>query len=214
MSNADIHAIIFDSDGTLVDSEPISLAVLCELFATFDVVVPFEDAVENWSGADLHVVMRQVEAEHGIKFPATFLDDFRVRQLECLSESVQPIPGADDLLKSINKPRCVASNAPVVKVQLCLETTGLIKHFNLDRILSSYQVQAWKPDPAVFFHAAKQMQVDPKHCAVVEDSIYGVDAGIAAGMQVFAYDPKSEMPDRLGVTKVSRLIDLTDVLSS
>ena len=72
-------------------------------------------------------------------------------------------------------------------------------------------MQKWKPDPAVFLYAAKQMGFDPKYCAVVEDSVFGVQAGLTAGMQVFAYDPYGRIPEAPGVTKIKRLTELIEV---
>jgi beta-phosphoglucomutase-like phosphatase (HAD superfamily) len=94
------------------------------------------------------------------------------------------------LVESLNVPYCIASNAPADKIELSLRVTGLLPLFE-GSIHSAYQIGCWKPDPALFLHAARGMGVAPEQCAVVEDSIAGVRAGIAAGMAVFAYQPHS-----------------------
>ena len=213
MSAADIQAVIFDSDGTLVDTERLSITVLCEQFGLLGIDVPVDQAVANWAGRDLHEVLRNVATESGQTIPDSFLDDFRDRQLAKLESEVQPIRGAADLLRQITMPKCVASNAPVVKVELCLRTTGLLDYFHADRLFSAYQVNEWKPNPAVFLHAAKEMGFAPENCAVVEDSESGVQAGIAAGMTVFALDPNSKLPAMDGVAKIKKLTELVGVLT-
>ena len=213
MVAADIQAVIFDSDGTLVDTERLSITVLCEQLALLGIDKPAEQAVQQWAGRDLHVLLREVAAETGITIPESFLDDFRVHQMAKLATDVQPIAGANELLQQVTMPKCVASNAPVVKVELCLRTTGLLKYFQPDHLFSAYQVNVWKPDPAVFLHAAEKLSVAPEKCAVVEDSMAGVQAGVAAGMTVFALDPKNELPSINDVTKISKLTDLIGILS-
>lgn len=212
-SAAPIRAVIFDCDGTLVDSETISLAVLMECVAEQGLHITHEEAMERFAGNELSVVFREFESRLGRKLPDDFLDSFRQRQMSHLEERVEAIPGAHDLLGGIELPYCVASNAPLNKIQLVLRTTGLIRHFDESRIFSAYQVQVWKPEPDLFLLAADRLGIDPRECAVVEDSIFGVKAGLAAGMQVFAYDPHQRLPDEFPtVRSVSQLAELSDIL--
>jgi beta-phosphoglucomutase-like phosphatase (HAD superfamily) len=95
--------------------------------------------------------------------------------------------GALELLEAMHLPFCMASNGQHEKMQVTLSTTGLL-HFFEGRIFSAYEVNAWKPDPELFLHAARQFGADPACCAVIEDSLPGVEAGLAAGMQVFVLD--------------------------
>jgi beta-phosphoglucomutase-like phosphatase (HAD superfamily) len=92
------------------------------------------------------------------------------------------------LVAALNIPMCVASSGPREKIELSLSLTGLLPFF-AGRIFSSYEVGFWKPDPGLFLHAAKAMAVEPSRCVVVEDSLPGIQAGIAAGMTVFAFQP-------------------------
>ena len=123
-----------------------------------------------------------------------------------------PLPsgfGRVDLVAAMTGPICVASSGPMEKIRLSLSLTGLLPFFE-GRIFSSYDLGCWKPDPGLFVHAAHVMGVAPNHCAVVEDSLPGVRAGLAAGMTVYAllspgFDD-SVLPD--GVVKVTRLADL------
>lgn len=204
--------MIFDCDGTLVDSETISLAVLMQCVAEQGLHISHEEAMERFAGNELSVVFREFESRLGRALPDDFLDSFRQRQMSHLEEKVEAIPGADDLLQTLALPFCVASNAPLNKINLVLKTTGLIRHFDESRIFSAYQVEVWKPEPDLFLLAAERLGFAPEECAVVEDSIFGVKAGLAAGMQVFAYDPHSRLPEGYSaVPSVSHLGKLTNV---
>lgn len=209
----EIKAVIFDCDGTLVDSETISLAILIECVAEQGLQISHEEAMERFAGNELSVVFREFEERLGHPLPEDFLDSFRQRQMGVLEERVQPIAGADELLASMTLPFCVASNAPLNKVNLCLKTTGLIRHFSTDRIFSAYQVNVWKPEPDLFLLAAESLGVAPENCAVIEDSLFGLKAGFAAGMQVFGYDPHQKLPTDLGpATMVRKLAELKPML--
>ena len=101
---------------------------------------------------------------------------------------LRAVEGIHAALDAIRLPTCVASSGPPEKIRLSLELTGLLPRFD-GRIFSAYEVGSWKPDPGLFLHAAEAMGVPPDECAVVEDSVPGVRAGVAAGMRVFAYAP-------------------------
>ena len=206
-----IKAILWDCDGTLVDSEVISLKVLVDLVAHHGLSIPPQQAVEEWSGCDLHEVIEEIGRRLGKPLPANFIDTFREHQLARLAVDVQPVAFAESLLTGMSLPYCVASNAPQNKIRLCLQTTGLLPYVDPNLIFSAYDIQAWKPKPDLFLLAAERLGVAPKACAVVEDSGVGIDAGLAAGMVVFGYDPHHRLPSRPGVIEVSCLDQLRPI---
>jgi len=110
--------------------------------------------------------------------------------------TLRPMPGAYDLLSKLRIPFGVASNGPREKVQLTLDLTGLLP-FVGDRIFSAYDHGCFKPEPGLFLQAARVLGQEPQHCAVVEDSIPGLIAGVAAGMQVFSLHDRIGMPEEL-----------------
>lgn len=211
MNSDSIDAVIFDCDGTLVDSEVLSLQVLVDYVGEFGVRITHEEAMLNFAGNELSVVLTDIEQRLGKPLPTEFLDTFRTRQIALLSESVQPCPGADRLLAALSVPFCVASNAPLNKIDICLEATGLKPFFDADRIFSAYTIEKWKPAPDLFLSAAAALNVPPERCAVIEDSRFGIDAGLAAGMHVFAYCPHQQplAPDYAG--KVHRIEHLNEL---
>lgn len=213
MPEAEINAVIFDNDGTLVDSEKLSIAVLVDYVTEFGYQITLPDALRNWSGGELPKIFAKVQQELGMKLPDDHLDQFRSRQMARLATDVEPIDGAAELLESLTLPYCVASNAPLNKMALCLETTGLARFFPDTRRFSAYEIEMWKPEPDLFLLAARALGVPAEHCAVVEDSLYGIEAGLNAGMTVFAYDPHDELELPGRVTPVRSLHELRGLLS-
>lgn len=180
-------AIIFDSDGTLVDSEHLLSEVLVEQAAGFGIALPLEEATARFRGGRMADSIAYLEGLQGKSLPKSFESDLRKRLAEVLTSRLHPVDGALELVRSLAVPFCVASNAPRAKVELCLEVTGLLPYFK-GRIFSSYEVGLFKPDPGLFVHAARSLGVSPGRCAVVEDSAPGIRAGLAAGMAVFALE--------------------------
>ncbi len=188
-----IDAVIFDCDGTLVDSEHLGNVVLAELITAEGLALTSDEATRRFRGMRLSHCLSQLETELGRPLPATFIVDFRRLSAEAFQTKLQPIPGANELIQSISVPICVASSGPREKIELSLSLTGLLPHF-AGRIFSSYEVGSWKPDAGLFLHAAVSLGVHPSRCAVVEDSLPGIHAGLAAGMIVYAFQPTSLDP--------------------
>ena len=209
---AQVEAVIFDHDGTLVDSETITLDLLATMAVEAGAEVYPED-VERFVGADLRLVLAEIERRRGSRLPRDFLDTFRARQEQAIRDDLTEIDGASDLLAAIDLPIAVASNAPVVKLELCLGVTGLDRYFQSKHLVSAYDVGAWKPDPAVFVEAARILGHAPENCAVVEDSAPGLAGAVAAGMQVFALDANGTLPKFDGVTTVGSLHELHEFLT-
>ncbi|MEP3478175.1 MAG: HAD-IA family hydrolase [Fuerstiella sp.] len=204
-----IEGVIFDCDGTLVDSEIISMQVLQQLCLDQGLTLSMEEAMDSFAGNELAVVLQILEDKLNGKLPVDFLDTFRSKQLAELAASLTAIHGAHELVKSLTVPTCVASNAPLSKVNLCLQITALDQFFPADRIFSAYTIEKWKPAPDLFLQAAQALAVPPQNCLVVEDSLFGVQAGVAAGMQVVALDRHSrlnELPE--GVVRVECLTEI------
>lgn len=188
-----MKAVIFDCDGTLVDSEVLTNEVLVEAVAEHGLIVSVDDAVRAFRGGKMADCVAQLEAQLGRQLPADFVPSFRARTAAAFRSRLRPIDGALELVRSVCGSACVASSGPMEKIELSLSLTGLLPFFE-GRIFSSYDVGSWKPDPGIFLHAARAMGVAPADCAVVEDSVPGIRAGLAAGMTVFAFQPHEVDP--------------------
>ena len=213
MINPDFDAIIFDCDGTLVDSEPITVGVLVEFVREFGLELDYEEALPLFVGRDMPAIVVELQSRMGIDLPPTFCDEFRNRQAIALRRDVQAIAGAHELLDAMTRQFCVASNAPQEKISINLKTTGLDPYFTEHRTFSAYDINVWKPEPDLFFFAAERMQVDVSRCVVIEDSQAGIEAGLAAKMQVIGYSPDPDDVPTDTVPFVHSLVDLIDVLA-
>ena len=178
--------IIFDCDGVLVDSEATSIGVIVDLAGEMGHSMNLEKAIAEFSGQSLQYCFEYIENASGQKFPTDIANIYRTRTYKAFEESLKPISGIHELLERLKIPCCVASNAPLDKIQLNL---GLLKltHFFGNNIFSAYDIQKWKPEPDLFLHAAKTMGFEPKDCLVVEDSLAGVLAAKAGGFEVMGY---------------------------
>ncbi len=178
--------VIFDCDGTLVDSEPLAAEALVGLAADFGLPVSVQELLSpRFKGRSMADCVAELERRRAAPLPGTFVEELRRRTAVMLRERLLPLEGALDPLRSLSVPMCMASNGPREKIELSLSTTGLLPFFQ-GRIFSAYEVGAWKPDPQLYLHAARAMGAVPARCAVVEDSLPGVLGAVAAGMEVFA----------------------------
>ena len=207
-----IDAVLFDCDGVLVDSERVAVECIVELAARFGARFGFEEALRRFTGGRMADTLRHIEERGRCKLPDGFEDDLRAHMATEFEHRLEPIEGAAALVEALDVPYCVVSNGPRSKMEVTLRVTGLLDHF-AGRIVSAYEVGVWKPDPALFLHAARMLGVAPERCAVVEDSDYGIAAGVAAGMQVFALVPGERAPAAPdGVVAVASLAELHDRL--
>jgi HAD superfamily hydrolase (TIGR01509 family) len=178
--------VIFDCDGVLVDSEPISNRLLAQALTRIGLPTTTEDSIDAYMGRSWDTNVAEIEARLGRPVP----DDLRARVNEdmfaAFRRELAPVPGIDAALQRIELPRCVASSSDPAHLRFVLEHTGLLEHVG-NHLFSAAEVQHGKPAPDLFLHAAAQMGWAPADCAVVEDSPAGVQAGLAAGMTVFGY---------------------------
>ncbi|WP_157269488.1 HAD family hydrolase [Azohydromonas aeria] len=194
MTPISFDAVIFDCDGTLVDSEPILAATVREQALALGVAPALLEDLHAMKGQSMALTLSLIARRWGRPLPADFEATVRARMAEVFQERLQPMPGAQALLRRLRLPCCVATNGPRAKTELTLALTGLLPLLRPDRIFSAYDVGAFKPDPALFLHAARALGVAPGRCAVVEDSESGVRAGLAAGMQVHVLRSAQPLP--------------------
>lgn len=180
--------VIFDCDGVLVDSEPITNRLLAEELSSAGLPISAEEAIELFVGgtiASVHAQARQM----GATLPDNWVDGFYPRMIGRLAAEVELIPGIEDVLARLARaglPHCVASNGPMLKMQATLGRTGLWDRL-AGRLYSAHDVGSAKPEPDLFLHAAQSMGVPPHRCVVVEDSASGARAAQSAGMRCFGF---------------------------
>lgn len=206
-----IEAVIFDCDGTLVDSEPLGFESIIEHAsahgATFDL-----PELAAMKGQSMRSYLATVAARLDKPLPDDYEATLRERMAATFRARLQPMPGAADMLARLKIPYCVASNGPRSKIELTLGITGMLDRFG-GRIYSAYEVGSFKPDPGLFLYAANAMGVPPERCAVVEDSVSGVKAGLAAGMAVYVLRSAEPLPAELA-SKVHAMDHLAELIEA
>jgi len=193
-------AVVFDCDGVLVDSEPISNATLAQVLTEIGLPTTVEQSVEAFLGRSWqHVLSVVTERRGGREPPADLHARYRERLFARFDAELEPVSGiaaALDLLAQEGIPTCVASSGSHDRIRHGLSATGLLDYFDDERIFSATDVEHGKPAPDLFLHAANRMGFDPRTTVVVEDSPAGVRAGVAAGMRVLGYAERTPA-DRL-----------------
>ncbi|MEU6480816.1 HAD family hydrolase [Streptomyces sp. NPDC047017] len=208
--------VIFDNDGVLVDSEPISNRHLAAYLTELGHPTSYEDSIRDYMGSAMHRIHDLVLERTGQRLPDDFDDVFHARVFAAFQRELQPVPDVGTVLEKLaadGTPYCVASSGSHERIRVGHRTTGLDRWFDESRIFSSQDVGRGKPAPDLFLHAAQRMGVAPGRCVVVEDSPLGVQAAVAAGMDVYGFTAMTPA-DRLdGATQLfAKMGDLPDLL--
>ncbi|MFJ5839772.1 HAD family hydrolase [Streptomyces shenzhenensis] len=208
--------VIFDNDGVLVDSEPISNRLLAAYLTELGHPTSYEDCLRDYMGAALHRVHDLVAERTGQRLPDDFDDVFHTRVFAAFERELKPVSGAVGVLEKLaadGVPYCVASSGSHERIRVGHRTTGLDRWFEDSRIFSSQDVGRGKPAPDLFLYAAERMGVAPERCVVVEDSPLGVRAAVAAGMDVYGFTAMTP-PEKLADAGqlFSDMRELTDLL--
>jgi HAD superfamily hydrolase (TIGR01509 family) len=183
-----VDAVIFDSDGVLVDSEPIGNATLAQLLTEIGLPMTTEDSMRQFLGRRFSSVEEVVAQKLGRPAPPELRERYYARLFASFErDGLAPVPGVAEALDAIDLPRCVASSGPHEKIRRALRAAGLADRFPEQAIFSAQDVAHGKPAPDLFLHAAAEMGFDPATTAVVEDSPAGVEAARAAGMVALGY---------------------------
>jgi HAD superfamily hydrolase (TIGR01509 family) len=188
--------VIFDSDGVLVDSEPIASRVLADVLTDFGFATSSRDAIDRYTGISLKAVFAKIEAEWGRPLPGDFAATLRQRDIDAFQAELQPMPGAPETLEALDRlniAKCVASSGTLAKLRVTLGVSNLRRYFE-PHIFSAEMVERGKPAPDLFLYAARCLGVSPDACVVIEDSVPGIQAAQAAGMRSFGFIGGGHVP--------------------
>jgi HAD superfamily hydrolase (TIGR01509 family) len=194
-------AILFDCDGVLVDSEPITNGVLRDMLEELGWKLTAQECMQHFVGKSLVDEVAIIARHTGTTVSEDWLLSFRERRNAALMRSLQPVRNVQAAVAHLHAAYggriACASGADRHKVEIQLRKCGLIDFFE-GRIFSGYEVPRSKPFPDVYLAAAAALGVDPQRCAVVEDTVTGATAGVAAGATVFGYSPPEAGHDAPG----------------
>lgn len=212
--------IIFDCDGVLVDSEPLSMRVDVEILSENGVVMSLDEAHHRFVGKTFAAMLDEVEREFGVRFPPDASADKDRRLLDLFARELQPVPGVKQAMSAIGGRFSVASNSPAERVAEALRITGLAAFFD-SRITTFEHVKRGKPAPDVFIEAARRENAAPSQCIVIEDSVTGVTAAATAGCRTLGFvgthpEPalQAERLKKAGAVKVFETMDVLPRLVS
>jgi HAD superfamily hydrolase (TIGR01509 family) len=179
-----IEGIIFDFDGVIADSEALANLVLAETVTGLGLPTSLDDSLNRYMGKRAAEVAAAVELGIGRPLPDNFSDTLATATLERFRTELKEVKGAQQfILRFAAIPCCIASSSSMQRLSFCLDILGLAHHFS-GNVFSSELVARGKPHPDIFLYAAGQLNLAPATCLVIEDSVSGVHAGVAAGMTV------------------------------
>jgi len=182
--------IIFDCDGVLVDTEPVSNRCFSQALNREGLAWDVPETMRRLMGRSLKSCIAIVEAELARKLPADFIERLQVETFAAFRRervgAVAGVEAAIDALEAAGHRTCVASSGDIAKMRITLGGAGLWDRFD-GRIFSATQVSRGKPFPDLFLLAAREMATAPADCLVVEDAVAGTQAAVAAGMRVLCY---------------------------
>lgn len=178
--------IIFDCDGVLIDSEWIACRVEAEMLTEAGFPITTEEVIRRFAGKGPESMKAALAEQFGRPLPA----DLRQRTTDVLNEAFRrdlvAMAGIAEVLPELSMRSCIASSSSPDRLRFTLGLTGLWDRF-APHVFSASMVERGKPAPDLFLYAAGRMGVDPGRCLVVEDSIYGVQAAVAAGMRAVGF---------------------------
>jgi HAD superfamily hydrolase (TIGR01509 family) len=185
-------AVLFDCDGVLVDSEGITNGVLRDMLEELGWRLSPAECMRIFLGKAVKDERALIEARTGQPLTEEWFVRFRERRNAGLLAGVQPIRNAVEAVVRISdrfqgRIAC-CSGADRWKVEMQLAKCGLLPYFE-GRIYSGHEMPRSKPAPDVYLAAMAPLGAVPPRCAVIEDTVTGVTAGIAAGAVVFGYSP-------------------------
>jgi HAD superfamily hydrolase (TIGR01509 family) len=178
--------IIFDCDGVLIDSEAISCRTDAACLAEIGMAISVEEIMDRYLGISAAEMCADIERRYQRTLPADFAETLRLRVAAAFEAGLEPIAGVEAVLRESPQRRCVASGSTPERLRHSLRVAGLLHLFE-PHLFSASEVAHGKPAPDLFLFAAVAMEVAPAACVVVEDSVPGVQAAVAAGMRAIGF---------------------------
>ena len=186
MKRARTDLVIFDCDGVLIDSEIISARVLITELARVGIVLDLDHVRRHFLGRSFPTVAEDIRRNFECPLPGDFEARYRKGLIAEFQRSLRLTEGLLPVLDRLCVPACVATSSSPPRVAQALRIVRLADRFGAD-VFTASEVPRGKPAPDLFLHAASRMGVAPKRCLVIEDSVPGVAAALAASMPVLRY---------------------------
>lgn len=207
------QCLLFDNDGTLVDSERLCNIGLVVKFKELGVKLDADELVIRFRGWKLANILDTLSIEYELALPDDFVASYRAIVADLFDTELKPVDHIEEALKNLSQPKAVVSSGPIHKINHALRVCGLTKYFK-DNIYSSYEVKVWKPDPGIFLFAANSMGFEPENCIVIDDGPVGVEAGYKAGMKTLFFNRFNEVLEYPSVVSFKSMKELPKLIHS
>ena len=204
-----MHNLIFDCDGVLVDSEHLSCGSWVPVLAHYGIETDLAE-IETMIGKSDRAVLEHFTRKTGYEFPLAILAERQNEYFRQAQEDLQSFPGLAEVLTTLGQrgtPRAVASSGHPDKIHFSLDRVGLSSHFDI--LCSAVEVADGKPAPDLFLLAARRLGAEPPSCAVIEDSVFGIEAALRAGMLAIGFT-SSHPAEQLRAAGAHRVFDRYD----
>ncbi len=178
-----IKHILFDCDGVLVDTEFTAGQVMVEAMKKRGITIELEYFLHHFSGTTFSAIL---DVYLGNSLQGNEKDDFINKLEQKVVANVDTIQGVKEMLQSITIPMSIVSNSAIWQVKEEIEQTK-IDHYFTGHIFSSELVENPKPAPDVYNLAVEKLGLEKTEVLVIEDSITGATAALAAGLQVIGF---------------------------
>lgn len=207
------RCVIFDCDGTLVDSEILCNQALVNIFSRLGGHLTLQECLQHFQGGKIVDILAATRSRTGVRTPIDVLEPmYREECRQLFEQHLKPIPGVPELLATLHEQSidmCIASNGPVHKMEHTLSLTNLLPYFE-GKLFSGFEACSWKPDPDLIHFAAMNMGYRLQDCVFVDDTLKGVQAGINADIPTFHFTACANTPhiDHPLVTPLTTMPDL------
>lgn len=181
-----VELLILDCDGVLIDSELIACRAEAAALTSAGYKIDAQTVASRFCGQTSDLMYAEIEADWGRPPPPELHADVMERILAAYRTELSPIPGAAEFLDRVTVRKCVASSSAPSKLALGLVETGLYDRL-YPHVFSAHLVERGKPYPDIFNYAADAMGAAKSSCLVVEDSVAGVQAAVAAGIRCIGF---------------------------
>ena len=190
-----VDLVIFDCDGVLIDSEIISAKMLVDELARLGVAIDLDYVARHFLGRSYPTVMQQIREEFGLNLPEAFEEQYRNRLLAAFERDLTIMPGIAEVIGALAVPYCIATSSSPRRARRSLEIVAF-PGLEETPLFTASMVEHGKPAPDLFLYAAEKMGVKPADCLVIEDSLNGIRAAHAAGMEVLRFTGGTHLQGR------------------
>lgn len=207
--------VIFDCDGVLVDSEPITDAVIAANLTRYGLPIAPAQSHALFVGGTMAGAAQEA-TRRGARLPENWIDEIYAEIFAALSHGVPVIEGVVallDLLDAQGVPIAIASNGPRRKMEISLTPSGLWDRF-APHIYSAHDDNHPKPDPHMIFKAMSAAGARAAQTVFVDDSPTGIAAGVAAGVRCYGFDPTGTRRYGPAVAPLRAMAQLAEVMAS